>query len=137
MLVIIVRIRKSHGVFHNWDAEKTFQQITDDVTGANDEGSPTQIHQRLRANSEYRLRFADRAHFLMFNDGVLTPKVATSIYGLRHMEIDRAIVAESARWGDNRNPDKIPYTRFNLDHGKRPIVNGFFFRNGQGSFFHN
>ena len=98
-------------LFHNWDAEKTFQQVTDDVTHANDPGSPTQIHQRLKLNSEYRLNFADRAHHLMFNEGVLTPEIAASIYTSRLMEIDRAIVAESARWGDNRNPDKAPYTR--------------------------
>ena len=113
-------------IFHNWDAEKTFQQVTDDVTGANDQGSPTQIHQRLRANSEYRLKFADRAHYLMFNDGVLTPEVASSIYELRHMEIDRAIVAESARWGDNRNPDKIPYTRSTWIMERDRLLTDFF-----------
>ena len=113
-------------VFHNWDAEKTFQQVTDDVTGANDQGSPTQIHQRLRANSEYRLKFADRAHYLMFNDGVLTPEVASSIYELRYTEIDRAIVGESARWGDNRNPDKIPYTRLTWMMERDRLLTDFF-----------
>ncbi|MBT7983579.1 MAG: hypothetical protein HN584_13540 [Akkermansiaceae bacterium] len=113
-------------VFHNWDAEKTFQQVTDDVTGANDQGSPTQIHQRLRANSEYRLKFADRAHYLMFNDGVLTPGMASSIYELRYTEIDRAIVGESARWGDNRNPDKIPYTRLTWIMERDRLLTDFF-----------
>ena len=113
-------------VFHNWDAEKTFQQVTDDVTGANDPGSPTQIHQRLRVSSEYRLKFADRAHYLMFNGGVLTPQTASSIYALRLMEIDRAIVAESARWGDNRNPDKAPYTRSTWIREKDRLLTNFF-----------
>ena len=113
-------------LFHNWDAEKTFQQVTDDVTHANDPGSPTQIHQRLKLNSEYRLNFADRAHHLMFNEGVLTPEIAASIYTSRLMEIDRAIVAESARWGDNRNPDKAPYTRSTWIMERDRLLTDFF-----------
>ncbi|MEE2807883.1 MAG: lamin tail domain-containing protein [Verrucomicrobiota bacterium] len=113
-------------IFHNWDAEKTFQQVNDDVTDANDKGSPTWIHQQLRTNSEYRFKFADRAHHLMFNDGVLTPELASSIYASRLMEIDRAIVAESARWGDNRNPDKIPYTRATWVNERDRLLTDFF-----------
>ncbi len=113
-------------VFHNWDAEKTFQQVNDNVTDANDKGSPTWIHQRLRTNSEYRLKFADRVHHLMFNDGVLTPESASSIYASRLMEIDRAIVAESARWGDNRNPDNAPYTRETWVNESARLLSDFF-----------
>jgi hypothetical protein len=100
-------------LFHNWDAEKTFQFVTDDVTDADDPGAPTHIHQRLRLNPEYRLAFADRARALMAHGGILTPEVAESMYRLRLSQINRAIVAESARWGDNRNPDAPPYTRVN------------------------
>ena len=98
-------------LFHNWDAEKTFQFLNDDVTDADDLGSPTHIHQRLQLNAKYRLKFADRAHRLLFNSGILTPGVVSEMYISRLEDIDRAVVAESARWGDNRNPDKPAYTR--------------------------
>ncbi len=98
-------------LFHNWDAEKTFQFAADDVTGADDPGSPTSIHRRLLASEEYRIAFADRARAHLFNGGVMTPAVAAAMYLDRLSEIDRAIVGESARWGDNRNPGAPPFTR--------------------------
>jgi hypothetical protein len=98
-------------LFHNWDAEKTFQFATDDVTEADDTDSPTHIHQRLLANDEYRLAFADRVHKHLFNGGILTPTAAAATYLDRLSQIDRAVVGESARWGDNRNPADPPFTR--------------------------
>ena len=113
-------------LFHNWDAEKTFQSLADDVTGADDQGSPTRIHRRLLLNAEYRLAFADRAHALMTNRGILTPEVCASMYAERLAQIDRAIVAESARWGDNRNPDTAPYTREHWLAESRRLAEDFF-----------
>ncbi len=55
---------------------------------------------RLLLNAEYRLRFADRIQKHMFNGGALTPEVTVPLYtGLAAM-IEPALVAESARWGD-------------------------------------
>ncbi len=102
---------KRKWLFHNWDAEKTFQSLDDDVTGADDQGAPTHIHRRLMLNAEYRMAFADRVHLLMANGGILTPEVCASMYAERLGQINRAIIGESARWGDNRNPEMAPYTR--------------------------
>ena len=113
-------------IFHNWDAEKTFQLVDDDVTDADDEGAPTHIHQRLRNNLDYRLQFADRAHRLMFNSGVLTPEVVSQKYLSRLNAIDSAVVAESARWGDNRNPNRSPYTRDDWLLEKERLMSEFF-----------
>jgi hypothetical protein len=78
--------------------------------GTNDgNGGPEELHTRLMAAPEYRLRFADRVQKHFFNGGVLTPQVAGGIYAARALEIDRAIVGESARWGDNRR--EPAYTR--------------------------
>ena len=88
--------------FHSWDAEKVFESLGDDFTDDNDTGGPTEIHTRLRANPEYRLLFADRVHKHMFNNGVLTPAGAAATVERIMGDIDRAIVGESARWGDNR-----------------------------------
>jgi len=89
--------------FHSWDAEHTLE-------GSNEVGeSPSNIHSRLARNAEYRMRFADLIHRFFFNDGPLTPMAAAERYRARMNEVDRAIVGESARWGDNRQ--SRPYTR--------------------------
>jgi len=96
--------------FHSWDAEHVLKSVTQNSTGKNDSGGPTEIHQQLINNPEYRLLFADHAQKQLLNNGLFTPDSAISVYTNRLNEIDRAIVAESARWGDNRRPDQ-PYTR--------------------------
>lgn len=97
--------------FHNWDGEKTWQDVNDNNTDFTNPGAPTYIHQQLRANPDYRLLFADHIHKHFFNGGLMTPTVAAQKYTSRLSQIDRAIVGESARWGDNRNPADPPYTR--------------------------
>ena len=73
------------------------------VTGRNNRNNRASgIHQDLTKNAEYRLRFADRAHAALFNNGPLSPTGATAIWRRRSDEMDDAIVAESARWGDYR-----------------------------------
>lgn len=73
------------------------------VTGRNNRNNrPSGIHQDLTQNSEYRLRFADRAHAALFNGGPLSTTGATEIWRRRSDEMDDAIIAESARWGDYR-----------------------------------
>jgi hypothetical protein len=104
--------------FHAWDNEHAFPTTdngddwsqTSNLTGKDDFEAPTEIHQNLMENHEYRLRFADRVQELMYNGGVLTPAAAASAYQARLTEIDQAIIGESARWGDNRTPND-PYTR--------------------------
>lgn len=87
--------------FHSWDAEHVFKANTQDSTGKNDTGGPTAIHQRLVLNAEYRLKFADAAHKFLFNNGLFTPAKGKEIFDARLMDINEAIRAESARWGDN------------------------------------
>jgi len=45
------------------------------------------------------MRFADRAHKYLFNNGLLTPNAAIERFRARAQQIDMAIIAESARWG--------------------------------------
>ena len=83
--------------FHSWDAE----HVTD---SNNDVGeSPNDLHNRLKANPEYKILMADHIHKNFFNDGVLTVENSSALWKKRMDEIDRAIVGESARWGDNRS----------------------------------
>jgi len=95
--------------YHSWDAEHVMEALGANVTGRDDNGGPTRLHQRLADNTEYRILFADHVHRHFFNDGILTPDVATALYQVRLDEVDRAVVAESARWGDNHR--STPYTR--------------------------
>jgi hypothetical protein len=57
----------------------------------------------LTAHSpEYRLLFADRVQRHFFNGGALAPASTAATYQVRVDEVKKAIVTETARWGDNR-----------------------------------
>jgi hypothetical protein len=60
---------------------------------------PQWLHHRLTENARYRERFAERAKEVL-EDGPMTPSQAASLFEARAQEIDLAIIAESARWGD-------------------------------------
>ncbi len=74
--------------------------------------NPQWLHQKLMAHPEYLMQFADHAHKHFFNGGAMTPENAVALCWSRALEIDLAIIAESARWGDQR-PDRTnrPYTK--------------------------
>jgi hypothetical protein len=85
--------------FHVWDAEHALEYWAGgNVFGKSESG----IHDKLKGNAEYRVHFADLAHRFFFNGGVLSDPAVANRYRTRIAEIDRAIVGESARWGDTR-----------------------------------
>jgi hypothetical protein len=99
--------------FHSWDAEHILEG--DNTVGK----SPSDIHAKLAGNAEYRMRFADLVRRNFFHSGPLTPSGAAELFKARMNQLDRAIVGESARWGDNRQ--SRPYTRqdwLNTQNGK-------------------
>ncbi len=111
--------------FHSWDAEEVLTSVNDRSTALkNNTGAPTEVHQQLTANAEYRLLFADHVQRHFFNGGVLTPETAAAKYQDRMNEIDRAIVGESARWGDNRRDD--PFTRQDWIETQQQLLDNFF-----------
>ena len=61
---------------------------------------PMFTHQDLMANTEYKMKWADRAHKHMFNGGKLTPDAWLTRLNAMVSVIDSGIIAESARWGD-------------------------------------
>ena len=76
---------------------------------------PQWLHHKLSSNAEYRLRFADRAfkHFAL--GGALSPGRSINRFRARKDQVDMAIIAESARWGDaqtsnprDKNDDWLP-----------------------------
>jgi hypothetical protein len=73
--------------------------------------NPTWLLQHLMENAEFRLHVADRVHKWFFNDGPLAPTNATTLFNKRKNEIYKAVVAESARWGDAQRGGGLPLTR--------------------------
>ena len=71
--------------------------------------NPQWFFQRLWHLPSFRLQVADKVqkHMVSFG-GVLTPQKVTEAANRRKAEIDRAVVGESARWGDSKG---TAYTR--------------------------
>ena len=62
---------------------------------------PQWLHFKLTDNPAYRDRFAARASELLGGGGLLTDEQAAPLFAARVAEIELAIIAESARWGDS------------------------------------
>ena len=60
---------------------------------------PQWLHHRLTQNTEYRQRFADRAHRQFSDTGVFSPEASIRRFRATADQLDLAIIAESARWG--------------------------------------
>ena len=81
---------------------RLFAATTIAVGSSFNQSNPLWMHTHLMAHPEYRMRFADRVYRYFFNDGVLTPKGCTDRFMARVHQIETAIIAESARWGDSK-----------------------------------
>ena len=64
--------------------------------------NPQYIFQQLWTNPEFKVRLADRVQMHFFHNGALTPASAIARFLKRKDQIDRAVVGESARWGDSK-----------------------------------
>ncbi|MCP4804172.1 MAG: hypothetical protein GY913_14620 [Proteobacteria bacterium] len=96
--------------FFVWDMEYSLWAATDDYNIDVDvAGSISHVYARLRTNPEFVQRYSDRAHEHLTGDGALTPDACAARYDARAQEIERAILGESARWGDTDR--STPYTR--------------------------
>jgi hypothetical protein len=70
--------------------------------GSSEQFNPQCLHQQLSENPEYQVLFSDHVYRQFFNHGVLTPAVSAERLSARRDEIDLAVIAESARWGDSK-----------------------------------
>lgn len=112
--------------FFSWDNEHGMKgSVNEDRTRphSRDADSPTKFHHPLTDNAEYRLLFADHLHrAIVAETGVLHVDLEHPEWDPAHPErnqpaalwmqvtqdIERALIAESARWGDYRRA--APYT---------------------------
>jgi hypothetical protein len=65
-----------------------------------DKFHPYWLHKQLTENPEYRMRFADRTYKHFFNGGAFTLNNLNALLARRVDELQLAVIAEAARWGD-------------------------------------
>jgi hypothetical protein len=71
--------------------------------------NPRWLHQKLTNHPEYCLHLYDRVYKHFFNNGVLTPQACRDRFLERKQQLEDAVIAESARWGDTYSA--IPRTK--------------------------
>lgn len=69
--------------------------------------NPQWLHYKMSKNAEYKARFMDRAYHQLTKGGLLTTDYLTNLYKSRAAQIDLAIIAESARWGDAKTSPSL------------------------------
>ncbi len=87
------------------------------------------LHEKLSVNEEYKIKFADRVYKHYYNGGALVQTNCEARIDSRAAQIDRAIVANAARWGStNRDRETwvsaVATTRAWLN-GRRATVIGY------------
>jgi hypothetical protein len=87
-----------------------------------DDFHPQWLHHRLTANARYRARFAARAREVLADDGPLGDAAVEALLRARAAQIELAIVAESARWGDAKWFDEGGRTWRTRDDDWQPAV---------------
>lgn len=95
-----------------WDQEIALNnhgvdRVSANATNTTTDRTPGKLLNQLRANAEFKLLFADRAHKLLHNGGPLDIIPSQTRWMDISSWIDQAIVAESARWGDTA--EETPY----------------------------
>ena len=101
-------------------AGANYNMVTPFTTGGRQHRyfNPHWMHEQLaETNQVYREQFADRVYETMFNGGLLTPENTTALIDARAEQIDMAIIAESARWGDSKRTS--PFTKTNWESAVR------------------
>ncbi len=112
------------------DFEHTFLNVNEDRTGPYNfpteeadfnRSNPLFLHQDLIGNAEYRMRWADRIQKHMFNGGALAPVAWSNRANKLAADVDRSIIAESARWGDAWSA--TPKTRATWINAQNELLN--------------
>ena len=87
--------------FFEWDAEHTWTKGALLYFELEDMGNLIgRLFMALWHNPDFRITFADRVYRLLYHDGPLTEAQAMERWRSLNAPLGKAIVAESARWGD-------------------------------------
>lgn len=96
--------------FMNWDSEGAitiWSSLSANVTGVSDGAAIPYV--AFKQNPELCLLFGDHAHRHLFNNGPATANASYARYKKLADQVELAIIAESARWGDMAR--STPYTQ--------------------------
>jgi len=93
------------------------------MSDAFEKSNPQWLHDKLCKNPIYLDRFANHVYQHFFNGGTCTPEASLARIQARKQEIDLAIIAESARWGDSKRT--TPFTRNDWLIAVNYILNDF------------
>jgi hypothetical protein len=110
--------------FFNWDSEGAmviWSSLNANVTGVTANGARPYV--ALRDNEEFRTLFADRVYRYMFNGGPGTTEASYARYKQLADQVEPAIIAESARWGDQAR--SRPYTLADWQNSRDYILNTY------------
>jgi hypothetical protein len=86
--------------------------------------NPVYLHQDLLAHPEYRQRIIEKVQQYFLGDGPMTPAASVARMLPRIAEVDGAIIAESARWGDSKV--STPFTKTHWQNEINWITNTYF-----------
>ncbi|MBP7051609.1 MAG: chitobiase/beta-hexosaminidase C-terminal domain-containing protein [Phycisphaerae bacterium] len=88
--------------FFVWDQEIVLDYHGRAASRIDATGGAGDLFQKMRTSEEFRLLFADRVYKRFFHEGALSLAGSQGRYRELADRIDKAIVAESARWGDTQ-----------------------------------
>jgi len=114
--------------FFVWDQEIVLDYHGRAAARIDSTGGAGDVFQKMRTSEEFRLLFADRVQKHCFNDGALSKSISQARYLSTANWIDKAIVAESARWGDTQmstpygNTIRQPSPLTDINHNLYPPV---------------
>ncbi len=109
--------------FYPWDAERTLEDPGDTGNLAISQDGAGIIDD-LKNVLEFRVRFADRVYKHLYHDGALLNSANRARTLARVAELDKAVVGESARWGDNRSGGAGPDGDYTRANNWLPAING-------------
>lgn len=113
--------------FFVWDGERTLEEINDNTMAFDDDQSPPRIFSKLKESADFKVLFADRAYRHLLPGGALSEMKSAARFSRYVKELDSAVLAESARWGNYRNAihryKTGPYENYTREKHWRPEVN--------------
>lgn len=93
-----------------WDTELIFDNVDENVLGKNNgDAYPTGIFQHLMENERFVRQYLRRAKQVLAEDGYLGETSVVAVWDSLYQNIETALYAEAARWGDYRR-DVHPYS---------------------------
>jgi hypothetical protein len=87
--------------------------------------NPQYLHQDLLSHPEYRQRVIEKVQEYFFNGGPMTPAASIARMQERIPQVEAAIIAEAARWGDAQSPTN-PRTKADWQNEVNWLLNTYF-----------